>query len=100
MGADDGRAVRNGGEVSGDRSAEAVLRLRWRDPIDEALARCADQQRQSEPAQSVELGEHGDALLGRLAEADSRVEHDPVAADPGFAGDLERAMIRAMSGSC
>ena len=53
------------------------------DGIDEALARGADQQRQAECFQGAELGQHLDALFGRLAEADAGVEHNLLAADAG-----------------
>src|SRR5215469_11615024 len=91
MRADDRRAFLSGDQVSGERSAEPLSGFGTHDRIDEALARGADQKRQIEAAPSVKPGDAGEALLGRLAEADPRVKHDLIAADACLPRDLERA---------
>ena len=48
MGADDPRAALRRHQMRRDRAAEPLMRLRRRHRADEALARCADQQRQAE----------------------------------------------------
>ncbi len=67
------------------------LGVRRRDRVDEALARGADQERQTETAPVVEPRDAGQALLRRLAEADAGIEHDAVMSDAGRPGDFERA---------
>ena len=52
------------------------MRLRGGNRTDEALARCADQQRQPEQGKLVQPGQRRDALLGGLAKPDTGVEQD------------------------
>ena len=75
----------------GDRAADALGRRRWRDGVDESLARCADQKRQAECLNSAKPRKQRDALLRRLAKADAGIEHDILARDAGAGRDLERA---------
>src|ERR1700733_15589246 len=91
MGPDDPGAALRCQEMSRDRAAEALMRLRWCDRADKALARRADQQRQAEYADFVEPGQRRHALFGGLAETDAGVEHEVVARNTGSVSDLERA---------
>src|SRR5215470_14117941 len=89
MGTDDFRALPRRDQMRRDRAAEPLLRLRWRNGSDEALARRADQNREAERAELAEARQCNHALLRRLAEADAGVEHDFFPRDAGFGGDLQ-----------
>ena len=80
-----------GVEMAGQRAADALVRRGRADRIDEALARGADQERQTERRESGGVRQADDALLRRLAEADAGVEHDVLAGDAGFRGNGDRA---------
>ena len=49
----------------------------------EALARDANQQREAERVQRVEVGEQGEVLVEGLAEAEAGIEDDGLACDAG-----------------
>src|SRR5580658_10323512 len=74
-----------------ERPAQPIHRFRWGDRIDESLARSADQKRQIETAPLMKPGDTGEALLGRLAEANTGIEHDLIASDARLPRDFERA---------
>src|SRR5262249_59383247 len=77
-------------ERAGDRSAQPLIGRGGGYPVDEAVARRADEERKPE---RLELGKARDGrqtLLRRLAEADPWVEHDVLARNAGARGDVER----------
>src|SRR5256885_420769 len=82
--ANDVRAGLHRHEVSRNRAAEPLLRLGWRNEIDEPLARKADEDWQTKTFQFRQPGDDLDALLRRLAKADAGIEHEAVAGDAGF----------------
>ena len=90
VGPDDRGAVHIGHHMGGNRAADPLHRLRRRHRVDEALARGADQDRQAEVLEFVELGDRLHALLRGLAEADAGIEHDGFPRDAGLVGDVER----------
>src|SRR5580704_19590834 len=77
--------------MRGNRAAETLVGAGGDDRADETLARGADQYRQAERLQRIDVGETDDALLRRLAKADTRIEHDAVASNARGIRDLERA---------
>src|SRR5712671_3109979 len=91
MGPDDARAAACRRKVGCDRAAETLMRLRWYDRTDEALARGPDQHRQTENLEFSQPGQRRHALLRSLAEADPGVEHDIVVRNTCPVSDLERA---------
>src|SRR4051794_12887111 len=74
----------HGHQVSRNRAAEPLLRLGWRDEIDEPLARKADEDRQTEAFQVCQSSDCLDALLRRLAKTDARIEYDLLTRDTRF----------------
>ena len=92
MGSDDPRAAFGREQMRRDRAAEALMRFRRRHRADEALARGADQQRQTEDAQFVEPGQRRHALFLGLAKADAGIEHDVIRRNARLGGDLQRAL--------
>src|SRR4051794_23710862 len=91
MGADDPGTPSHGQNVRRDRAAKPLMRFRWHDGADEALARCPYHQRQTELAQFIEPGQHRDALLRGFAETDAGVEHDVAPGNARPCCDVERA---------
>src|SRR6516225_7062673 len=67
------------------RSPQPLARFGWHNRVDEALARCSDQNRQIKSTPDVKPRDAGKALFGRLAEADPRIEHDLLAWQAGIA---------------
>src|SRR5207245_8739934 len=88
---DDPRPVLGRQQMSGDRAAETLMRLRGRHRADEAFARGTDQQWQSERLQLSEPRQCGHALLGRLAEADTGIEDNFVRRNSGAGSNVERS---------
>src|SRR6476659_2621599 len=67
----------------GDGAADPLVRAGAVDLADEALARGADQDRPAEVAQLAEPAQQLEVVLERLAEADPRVDPDPLLGDAG-----------------
>ena len=85
------RAILHGQRMGNDRSAEPAFGRRRRDCIDEALARRADKERQTEFLEPAQPGNCRHALFRRLAEANAGIEDDGLPADAGARRDSKRA---------
>src|ERR1700688_2022612 len=83
--------------MGGNRTAETPVGRGGRDPVDETLARGADQEREMEFLEPREMRNHRDALLGRLAETDAGIENDGLAGNAGARGKAERAGEKSLN---
>src|SRR5215218_2008483 len=81
--AENRRAVGGRQHRGGDRATQALAGVGAVDPADEALARGADDQRPAQLGQLRQAPQQLEIVLGGLAEADARVEPDPLLADAG-----------------
>ncbi len=79
-------------DICHERADESVGIVASRHLADERFSRGADKDRIAERGQLAEAAEELQVLLRRLAEAESRIEHDPVVMDAGLMGDFERAL--------
>src|SRR5919108_204402 len=80
--AEDARAALEGEDVGGDRRRDAVVRvLAAGEAAEEGLARGADEHRETDRDDLVQAAQQCEVVLDGLAEADARVEHDPLLGD-------------------
>ena len=89
-------AARQRDHVGGERADEALVWSAADDPADERLARQPDEDGRPQPAEPLEVPDALVILLGRLAEAQARVEQDPAERNSGAGGEPQRPRKEAL----